>query len=78
MRTHACPRPPPPKQDLQAPATEQAWQQEVMGCGLALAILSSICRLKEFACSEDMASRVPVLIKASTPRRINQPPYQGT
>jgi hypothetical protein len=67
MRDPHCAALPLPKQDLQAPATEQAWQQEVMGCGLALAILSSICRLKEFACSEDMAGRVPVLIKASKP-----------
>lgn len=52
-------------QDLQSPSSEDAYQQELLSCGLALAILGSACRLPDLAASEDMADRIPALVKAS-------------
>mmetsp|Transcript_36419 Transcript_36419/g.81053 ORF Transcript_36419/g.81053 Transcript_36419/m.81053 type:complete len:1243 (+) Transcript_36419:134-3862(+) len=51
------------RQDLEPPADDEAYQQQVMSSGLALAILSSACRLPELAAAPDMLDKVPALIK---------------
>ena len=50
-------------QDLQAPTSEDAYQQELLSCGLALAMLGSACRLPDLAGSEEMIERIPALVK---------------
>ncbi|GAX74169.1 hypothetical protein CEUSTIGMA_g1618.t1 [Chlamydomonas eustigma] len=51
------------RQDLQSPLTEDLYQQEILSCGLALAILSRASRLPDVAAGEDMMERVPALVK---------------
>jgi hypothetical protein len=50
-------------QDLQSPSSEDAYQQELLSCSLALAILGTACRLPDLAGSEDMTDRIPALVK---------------
>lgn len=66
-------RAPSSSQDLQAPTSEEAYQQEVLSCSLALAILGSACRLPELAGSDDMAERVPALVKARNMKVLGLP-----
>eukprot|EP00955_Chlamydomonas_euryale_P024444 257597-Chlamydomonas_euryale.AAC.3 len=53
----------PPHRAQGMPTNEDAYQQEVLGTSLALAILGTACRVPDIASSPAMLERVPALVR---------------